>query len=267
MSCDLWCERSRYEEIVHALHAHSMIWPSMIAPGLVPVVLWPAVLLRSTDLPSMMAGKFGTKEYWDGMYEGSGAACTADGLPAEEYSWYCGWRELQPFWTEFVPSTDARVLMPGVGSDNTVRDLFDSGWQDLTAFDYSAAGVERAASLYGDRPIKLTCADATCLPYDTASFDAVLDKGTLDAIGIASKDALRASATELARTVVTGGVVLSVSRALEAHEMLTAFAPAQWEVLLDGGLHVAETGEVSTDTAANLYVWRRRGDDLHQDEA
>ena len=149
-------------------------------------------------------------------------------------------------------------LQTGVGSDQTVVDLFDAGWCQLAAFDYSEAGVARAAALYGERNIDLRCADATCMPYDDASFDACLDKGTLDAIGITSKDALRASTGELARVVGEGGVVMSVSRALEADVLLSAFDAARWEVLRDGGLHVADTGEVTTDLAAGLYAWRRR---------
>ena len=62
--------------------------------------------------------KYGTKEYWDGMYAGVGEAA-ADGLPADEYSWYCGWDVLEPFWRELVPEVDCRVLIPGVGNDGT----------------------------------------------------------------------------------------------------------------------------------------------------
>jgi ubiquinone/menaquinone biosynthesis C-methylase UbiE len=75
------------------------------------------------------------------------------------------------------------------------------------------AAIWLARALFGERAIALCCADATALPYADASFDAVLDKGTLDAIGIGSDDSLRASVAELARTVATGGVVVSISRA------------------------------------------------------
>lgn len=202
--------------------------------------------------------KFGTKEYWDGMYEGDGMAVTEDGLSAAVYSWYCGWRELEPFWREIVPDESARVLVPGVGNDATVVGLYDGGYECLTAFDYSAAAVTRATELFGARAIELACADATDLPYAERSFDAVLDKGALDAIGIASDDALRAATAELARCIVPGGVVVSVSRALEESTVLGAFQAAQWNVEHDGGLYLAESGAVSTDLAASIYVWRRR---------
>ena len=63
---------------------------------------------------------------------------------------------------------------------------------------------------------------------------------------------------ELARVVAPGGVVVAVSRALEPDELLRPFAGGDWEVLRDGGLHICEGGEVSTDLAAGLYAWRRR---------
>ena len=51
-----------------------------------------------------------------------------------------------------------------------------------------------------------------------------------------------------------------MSRALESGELLDAFRspPETWDVLRDGSLHVAESGEVSTDLAAGLYAFRRR---------
>ena len=68
---------------------------------------------------------------------------------------------------------------------------------------------------------------------------------------------LHAAVGELARTVAVGGLVMSVSRALEPAELDGAFCPERWETVLDGSLHMAPCGAVSTDMAANLLVWRR----------
>ena len=46
---------------------------------------------------------FGEREFWRNVYRGE------TNFPAEEYSWYCGYAELAPFWNELVPrETDAR---------------------------------------------------------------------------------------------------------------------------------------------------------------
>ena len=157
-----------------------------------------------------------------------------------------------------MPDLSARVLIPGVGNDATIPSLYDSGYHSLTAFDYSEAAVERSTLLFGDRPIEVLCADATNVPLPSASFDAVLDKGALDAIGIHSLDSLDAAVEELARMTASGGVVVCISRALEEKELRAPFSSADWDVLRDGSLYIAETGEVSTDLSANLYAFRRR---------
>ena len=111
--------------------------------------------------------------------------------------------------------------------------------------------------LYGERDIELICADACNLPHHNAAFDAVLDKGTLDAIGITGGEVLVAAATELARVVRPSGVVVSVGRVLEPFELERAFPVGVWEQLRDGGLYLTEDGEATTDLSASLYAWRR----------
>jgi len=205
--------------------------------------------------------KYGTKQYWDGMYAGTGEAVTADGLSAERHAWYCGWPELEPFWSELVPAKSARVLVPGVGNDPTVCGLYDAGWTDIAAFDYAPAAIERLELLLEGRSVRSICADASDLPFNDAAFDAVLDKGALDAIGIAGDEALFKAVAELARTVAPGGVVVCVSRALEASVLLDAFSDSRlWgdAPLRDGGLHLCESGEASNDLAAGLFAWRRQ---------
>ena len=91
--------------------------------------------------------KFGKKAYWDAMYSGHGD------LPADEFSWYCGWSELAPFWKELVPDTSSRILVPGVGNDAAVANLWDAGYQALTAFDYSADAVARCVRPSPPRPV------------------------------------------------------------------------------------------------------------------
>ena len=89
------------------------------------------------------------------------------------------------------------------------------------------------------------------------AFDAVLDKGALDAVGIASLDALAAATGELARTVREGGVVVSISRALEPSELVGAFPDALWANLRDGGLHVCEMHK-----RKDAFLLKGRGEDM-----
>ena len=144
--------------MLHLLVATTALSLSTILPPAASNAGRSDIARMSAPLPASAQGcKYGQKEYWDSMYRGSGAA-TLDGLPADAFSWYCGWEELQPFWEELVPDQKAHVLIPGVGNDATLLGLYDAGWQDLTAFDYSAHAVARAKDLVGTRRrIALVC--------------------------------------------------------------------------------------------------------------
>lgn len=135
--------------------------------------------------------------------------------------------------------------------------MHDDGYSDMLAYDYSRRGVERARALFGGRDVELIVADATDLPLETASVDATLDKGTLDAIYITGKDVFRDAVREMGRVTAPGGVAVSVSSVVEPDELLGAFDGALWENVHDGGLAFAEDGEATIDLGADLYSWRR----------
>jgi len=196
---------------------------------------------------------FGKKSYWDDMYNGDGDR------PADKYSWYCGWNELEPFWAMLVP-TDAQVLIIGIGNDCCPVEMYDAGWRNLTAFDYSEAGVKRAKQLFGSREgIKLLTADACNVPLFDASFNATLDKGTLDAIYITGKDVFLDAIKELGRLTAENGIVVSISSVVPPEELLSAFDSRLWTNTHDGSLAFAPDGEATIDLGAELYSWRRTG--------
>ena len=72
-----------------------------------------------------------------------------DDLPSDKYSWYCGWTELQPFWDMLIADGNddrhsVKVLIAGIGNDITPIQMYDDGWTNMIAFDYSEGGVCRA---------------------------------------------------------------------------------------------------------------------------
>ena len=266
--------------------------------------------------------KFGTKEYWDTMYTGNNNDddplsssesnnTNDDGLSAEEYSWYCNYRELQPFWDMLVGTTSTttnddttrakeqtQVLIAGIGNDITPIQMYDDGWANMIAFDYSESGVCRARELFGPTRLlqsdddvdttnhdnddgtvatatgcaRLLVADCRELPIPTGTIDATLDKGTLDAIYITGKEVLLDSVKELTRVTAVDGIIICVSAVIPQEELLDAFLLQKnneeegesggcgccWETVLDGGLAFADSGEATIDLGANLYSFRRR---------
>ncbi|KAL3805539.1 hypothetical protein ACHAW5_005600 [Stephanodiscus triporus] len=230
--------------------------------------------------------RFGNKAYWDESYRnslgnildddcGNGQHNTHDPSTGT-FSWYCGWKdELEPFFAELVPpGINPSVLVPGIGNDACIRDMFDAGYRRLTAFDYAPAGVECARRMLGPERLRLMedlrVADARSLPYRDASYDAVLDKGTLDSIYLSggknkelSRMHLSMAITELARVVKVGGIVFCVTAAC-VDEVQRSFdacndTNGRWRQIRDGTLYVTEDGYTSNNVDATILVWERIG--------
>ena len=239
------------------------------------------------DEPEAGESNFGRQAYWDGSYRrgDAGADLPGDGGGGAEgedegFSWYCGWTdELGPFFEELVPDRDAYVLVPGIGNDVAIRDMFDAGgYRRLAAFDYAPAGVRLARDLFGDARLRAIAArvgtpardvfrvcDARDLTaeYAGGTFDAILDKGTLDSIYLSGgKDKAKAernlsrAVSEMKRVLKGGGIVFSVTAACEAAVRASFGGDGDWEPVRDGGLHITEDGYASNNVDATILAWR-----------
>jgi len=192
--------------------------------------------------------QFGTRQYWDEMYDGMGD------FPSDEYTWYYGWEMIKPHFVERVPDKSSRVLVPGVGNDPTLLDLYGAGYKDITAFDYSASAVERQGELLeydppAARDVVLRVRDARELDEEWGgSFDAVLEKGALDAIYLSGDGNVERAAGELRRVLRPGGICVSVSGVVPEELRREIFPIEEWEWLRDG----------SDDLKAGCFVWKKR---------
>ena len=187
--------------------------------------------------------QFGTKLYWDEMYAGRGD------FDSEEYCWYYGWDRIGPIWDDVAPEKTARVLLPGVGNDPTVRALYEKGWTNLYAFDYSEEAVNRQRELTWDLDLECEVGDARDLALDDDSFDAAFEKGALDAMYLAGDGNFEAAVRELGRVLKPGGVLVSVSGVVPPDVRAAALTTdAGWDWLRDGG----------ADLQAGCFAFRRR---------
>ena len=212
--------------------------------------------------PDEADSNFGRMGFWNQCYE-----------EEDEFSWYAEWNDIQPFFSELVPPNNdlgiqPRVLLPGIGNDKSMVDMYDFGYSEMTAYDYAPEGVECAKRFFGDRVnngCNLQVADARDLPYDTDSFDAILEKGTLDAVflsGARDKDLaaeyLDMAVSEMARVIRPGGVVMSITAAAaDAVQESFAKLDSKWKVLRDGGFYVTDDGYTSNNIDATIFVWER----------
>lgn len=205
--------------------------------------------------------QFGTKAYWDAMYEGMGE------FSADEYSWYYnGYDVIKPFLEEYVfdvaeststtvDKSQLSILIPGCGNDPLLLDIFNAGYRCLTAFDYSSGAIERQRELLGYLPmgsdldkVELREEDARSLPVGwKESFDVIIEKGALDAIYLSGDGNLEQSVKEIARVIKRGGICISCSGVVPEALRRESFGGNEWEWLRDG----------SDDLRAGCFVLKR----------
>eukprot|EP00429_Kryptoperidinium_foliaceum_P011008 CAMPEP_0176003274 /NCGR_PEP_ID=MMETSP0120_2-20121206/1089_1 /TAXON_ID=160619 /ORGANISM="Kryptoperidinium foliaceum, Strain CCMP 1326" /LENGTH=267 /DNA_ID=CAMNT_0017335911 /DNA_START=162 /DNA_END=965 /DNA_ORIENTATION=- len=213
--------------------------------------------------------QFGRQDYWNKFYK-----------KEANFSWYAGWEDLKPFVEEFVDPANDRILIPGVGNDAILVDMYDDGYTKLAAMDYAAEGIERCREMLGEsrlaasrdgtgmEQVELVVADARDLQgaFEKESFDAVLEKGTLDAIFLSgghnktlAQQNLDLSISELGGCVKPGGVWISIAGVVDDQIQASFDSRSEWDSLVrQGDLYVTEEGFTSNNVDGSLLVWRRR---------
>lgn len=190
---------------------------------------------------------FGTKQYWDNVYTGTGD------FPQEEYSWYFGFDSIKHVFIQAVQNQHSRILVPGIGNDSMLLDLWKAKYQNLVAFDYSEHAVERQYDLLSWEPKALAAIpvlhrDARRLdPEWTASFDVILEKGALDAIYLSGDGNAEQAVEEFGRVIRPGGLVVSISGVVPAELRRDLFSKKAWKWIRDG----------SGDLKAGCFVFQK----------
>jgi hypothetical protein len=96
----------------------------------------------------------------------------------------------------------------------------------------------------------------------TASFDAVLDKGALDAQSISPVDVIKSlkhlnmALSELARVLTLCGVVLSIAAACTAPIETTFGSLDCWKQIRDGSPYITYDGFTSNNVDSTLLAWK-----------
>ncbi|KAG1465212.1 hypothetical protein G6F46_002700 [Rhizopus delemar] len=116
-----------------------------------------------------------TQEYWEERYQKEDANTTFD--------WFKTYAELKPFINEAIPDKQAKVLILGCGNSTLGEDMYADGYKNITNIDYSKTVIENMKLRCSDKP-EMTWLemDIRDLKFDNESFDAVIDKGTMDAL-------------------------------------------------------------------------------------
>ncbi|CAL1384491.1 unnamed protein product [Linum trigynum] len=132
----------------------------------------------STDDILNTLGDFTSKENWDKFF-------TIRGVE-DAFEWYAEWPELsQPLLSLFAGAPSSpEILVPGCGNSRLSEHMYDAGFKSITNVDFSKIVIsDMLKRNVRERPgMKWRVMDMTSMRFEDESFDAVLDKGGLDAL-------------------------------------------------------------------------------------
>jgi precorrin-6B methylase 2 len=120
---------------------------------------------------------YSSQEYWEGRYQ----------APEGFHEWYCSYENLKPLLEMHISSSDS-VLEIGCGDSPLVTGMLSGGHSGkLHAIDFSESIIrkvidDQTKTGVSSSKIDYLEMDARKLTYESDSWDAVIDKGTLDAM-------------------------------------------------------------------------------------
>ena len=169
---------------------------------------------------------------------------------------YFGFEKYGKLVMENLPSKNEEILLPGIGNDPILLDLLQKGYTKLTATDYSEFAIERQIDLLsyqrypysteedeieedndddGPIPTLLLQMDARKMKSMwTNKFDAIIEKGALDAIHLSGDGNFERAVKEFERTLKPGGILISVSGVVPPELRKEVFNLQSWTWIRDG---------------------------------
>ncbi|KAK8966943.1 hypothetical protein KSP40_PGU012452 [Platanthera guangdongensis] len=148
---------------------------------------------------------YGEPSYWDQRYR-------QDTGP---FDWYQKYKRLAPLFDLYIRRSH-RVLLVGCGNSTLGEDMASDGYLDIVNIDISSVVVEAMRQKYEDKPeLKYITMDVRDMSaFESSSFDAVIDKGTLDSLmcGQNAHDNATKMLDEIGRVLKNNGVYILVDR-------------------------------------------------------
>uniref|UniRef100_UPI003AB0A47F eEF1A lysine and N-terminal methyltransferase isoform X1 n=1 Tax=Centroberyx gerrardi TaxID=166262 RepID=UPI003AB0A47F len=191
------------------------------------------------------AEEFSSAEYWERFFKKRGE---------KAFEWYGDYNKLCGVLHKYIKPQD-KVLVVGCGNSELSEQMYDVGYKHLTNIDISETVVTHMNQRNAERRPGLTFhqVDATQTPYEEASYQATLDKGTLDAMASEEEGALaRRMLTEVGRVLSVGGRYVCVTLAQESVIRLAVehFVQMGWAVRL----HCLQETQSEEDFALPVFV-------------
>ncbi|XP_027724399.1 methyltransferase-like protein 13 [Vombatus ursinus] len=187
--------------------------------------------------------EFGSADYWEKFFQQRGK---------KAFEWYGSYLELCGVLHKYIKAKD-KVLVVGCGNSELSEQLYDVGYQDIVNIDISEVVIKQMKERNGSRRPQMSFLqmDMTKMEFPDASFQVVLDKGTLDAVLTDEEEKTLEKVdrmlAEVGRVLQVGGRYLCISLA-QAHILKKAvdhFSREGWMVRVH---QVTSSQNQSSDT-------------------
>ncbi|XP_004688538.1 PREDICTED: methyltransferase-like protein 13 isoform X1 [Condylura cristata] len=172
--------------------------------------------------------EFGSADYWEKFFQQRGK---------KAFEWYGTYLELCGVLHKYIKPRE-KVLVVGCGNSELSEQLYDVGYQDIVNIDISEVVIKQMKERNASRRPHMSFLkmDMTKMEFPSASFQVVLDKGTLDAVLTDEEEKTLQQVdrmlAEVGRVLQVGGRYLCISLA-QAHVLKKAvghFSREGWMV-------------------------------------
>ena len=139
----------------------------------------------------------------------------------EPFDWYQRYSGIQELLQKYVKKDDA-VLMAGCGNSRLSEDMFEDGFANISNVDISRVVIDQMGDKYKDKPaLTFQQMNVCSLEFPDESFDAVIVKGTMDAIlcGEGSTANVAKMCMEVSRVLKPSGILFVVSYGVPDNRM------------------------------------------------
>lgn len=167
--------------------------------------------------------QYGKSDYWDERY-------TRD---AEPFDWYQRWSGVRDVITEYIKPAH-NILVVGAGNSRLSEEMYDEGFNTITNIDTSIVATKAMQEKYKDKEgLIYSQMDVRQMELQDGSFNAVLDKGTVDSIlcGEASTLNIQKALNEIARVLDSKGIFICISHGQPSYRLTYMQRPEfGWDV-------------------------------------
>ncbi|CAO2829811.1 unnamed protein product [Amaranthus hypochondriacus] len=173
---------------------------------------------------------YGEPSYWNKRYKDEDSP----------FDWYQKYPALAPLIHLYLsPDSSKHILIVGCGNSTFSESMAADGFEDIVNIDISNVVIEEMKKKYANHPnLKYITMDVRDMSDLTGSFDAVIDKGTLDSIlcGNDSRENATKMLKEVGRALKDKGIYILITYGAPSYRLNLLKSTYNWKIKL----HVIE---------------------------